>query len=385
MKILLLGGTGVLSKDIALHILSQGDNVYLLNRGNNRKDIPQHDKCHLIIGNIRDTEGIKRLMKDQDFDVVVDFLSFNSTHLQNTYGIFASKCKQYIFISSCCVFRRSEEDGVISENSPKPNTKLPYSIEKYDCEVLLKEISKFYPCKFTIVRPYITYGETRIPYGLSPLERYHWTLIGRILSGKPFFMWNDGSNRCSLLNTKDFAKIFYQLLLNSKAFNEDINITSNSNYTWKQVIEELYKILGSDVNNVVYIPQDDIVKQLPEYKESLLGDRSLNGIFDNSKLLMIAPKAKSILDNSITLHDGLVSTIDSYKQNNYYRGIDYRYDARIDRMLSRYIKTNDKRRKCIRFVDYLGNARKKDIAIYLFFRYSSDWLIDVLRKFKKYI
>lgn len=382
MEILLIGGTGVLSKDITLYCLSQGDKVFLLNRGNNKKDIPKHDKCHLIIGNIRNTEGIKTLMKDQDFDVVVDFLSFNSTHLKNTYEIFAPKCKQYIFISSCCVFRRSEADGVISENSPKPNNKLQYSIEKYECEVLLKEISSLYPCKYTIVRPYITYGETRIPYGLSPLERYHWTLIGRILSGKPFFLWNDGTNRCSLLNTKDFAKILYQLLLNNKAYNEDINITSNIDYSWNQVINELYEILGCDVHNVVYIPQDVIAKQLPEYKESLLGDRSLNGIFDNSKLLMIAPQTKSILENSITLHDGLVSTIDSYKHNSYYRGIDYRYDARVDRMLSRYLKNNDKRRKCIRFIDYLGNASKKDIAIYLFFRYSTDWLLDVLRKFK---
>ena len=208
-------------------------------------------------------------------------------------------------------------------------------------------------------------------------------MIGRILSGKPFFLWNDGSNRCSLLNTKDFAKIFYQLLLNNKAFNEDINITSNNDYSWNQVVKVLYNILGCDFNNVVFVPQDVIAKQLPEYKESLLGDRSLNGIFDNSKLLMIAPKAKFILGDSISLHDGLVSTIESYKQNNYYRGIDYRYDARVDRMLSRYLKNNDKRRDCIRFIDYLGNASKKDLAIYFFFRYSTDWLLDILRKFKK--
>ena len=86
MEILLIGGTGVLSKDITLYCLSQGDKVFLLNRGNNKNDIPKHDKCHLIIGNIRNTEGIKTLMKDQDFDVVVDFLSFNSTHLKNIQG-----------------------------------------------------------------------------------------------------------------------------------------------------------------------------------------------------------------------------------------------------------------------------------------------------------
>ena len=138
MKIFIIGGTGVLSSDIVAECLSHGDTLYVLNRGRNKSCINDSKKFHQIVCDIRNKEEVKRKIIGMSFDVVVDFLSFSPDQLNQTFNIFAPICKQYIFISSCCVFRRSHDDGVITEQSYKPNTLLSYGLNKYNCEEELK-------------------------------------------------------------------------------------------------------------------------------------------------------------------------------------------------------------------------------------------------------
>ena len=369
MNILLLGGTGVLSTDIAKYCIERHDSVAVVNRGNNTKFLPS--TCKTILCDIRDTARLREQTKGLNYDVVVDFLSYNKQQLRLTYDVFGNRCKQYIFISSSCVFERKVFP--INEDSPKPNIDLPYGRNKYECEIELDKISKNYACNYTIVRPYITYGDTRIPFGISPRMQYHWTLIGRILSGKPFFIWDDGVASCSLLHTSDFAKIFYNLLLNEKAYNTDINLADEKVYSWREMIQTLYSCLnkGNDIGNIISIPSVRIAEELPEYKDFVMADRSLNAIFDISKLESIVPEAKNILANRKSLEEGMRQTIQYYKSNNYLGGVDYTYDAKIDRMLLHVLPENSPHRKKIRYIDYLEEKKLENkVTYYLNLRFS---------------
>ena len=381
MIVFIIGGTGVLSTDIVKECLSHGDTLYVLNRGRNRQDIEYGKNYHQIVCDIRNKDGVRQIIAGKRFDVVIDFLSYTPEQLSQTYEIFAPLCKQYIFISSCCVYRRSVVDGVITEQSYKPNTVLSYGLNKYNCEERLKQLAKDAQCKYTIVRPYITYGDTRIPFGLSPLERYHWTLIGRILADKPFFIWDGGTNRCSLLHSSDFAKIFHYILLNPKAYNEDVNLTNNTFVKWIDVLEIIYDYLKRSKNGIISIRKEEISQHLPEFKESLMGDRSLEAVFDITKLYDIVPESRQLLEESKTLREGIIQTIESYKLHNYYKGIDYRYDARVDRMLVKYVLKSQKDK--IRFVDYLNYNKRRDIITYILYRYFPMWFIGIVRRLKK--
>ena len=223
-----------------------------MNRGHYNSQIPQN--VTIYKANIRDIEEVKVKVGKEKFDVVIDFLSFNVKHLQTSFEYFRDKCIQYIFISSACVFRRKTEDGILLESSPKPNNELSYSIEKYECEVWLRDNAKETDCKYTIVRPYITYGNTRIPFGIAPLARYHWTIVARIMNDKPMFVWDNGTALCTLTHTEDFAYNFVQLYLNKKAFNEDINFVGDQVYSWQEMLETLYELLDKDKKNIVSIP-----------------------------------------------------------------------------------------------------------------------------------
>lgn len=327
MNILIIGGTGVLSTDIVLRSLECRHDVTVLNRGHHVSEIPEGVK--IIKADVRNIDEVNRKMVGERFDVIVDFLSFTEKDLKTTFGLFKDKCTQYIFISSACVFRRSLEDDILLENSPKPNTNLPYSINKYACEKWLSANSERAKCKYTIVRPYITYGDTRIPFGIAPLARYHWTIVARILNGKPMFLWDNGTAKCTLTHSKDFAYNFVQLYLNEKAYNEDINLVGDYVYTWREMLETLYDILGKNKNNIVSISTNKIVKILPCFKEFLFGDRSLNAVFDNSKLKRIIPD----YHQSITLENGIKGTLNYYRKNGYLEGIDFKYDGRLDKLI----------------------------------------------------
>lgn len=360
MKILIIGGTGVLSTDILRRSTECAYDVSVLNRGNHNSQI--QGNVTIYKADIRNIAEVDASLGNAKFDVVVDFLSFNVNDLKATFGYFRNRCKQYIYISSACVFRRRAEDGIILEDSPKPNRDLPYSVKKYECEQWLLRNAKETDCKYTVVRPYITYGDTRIPFGIAPAAGYHWTIVSRINCNKPMFLWDGGIARCTLMHSKDFAYNFVQLYLNDKAYNEDINLVGDYVYSWRAMLEILYDILGGDKNNIVSIPTEQIALILPCYRDFLVGDRSLNAVFDNSKLKRCIPNFRQ----NIALREGMSETLNYYASNSCLNGIDYGYDGRVDKLIERVCKCR------LRFVDYLKSRSIRDKISYYVNKHLSD-------------
>ncbi len=326
MHILLVGGTGTLSSAVRNQALKVGHNVSIFNRGNNNADIPENVKIY--IGNFKDRNSLLSNFADNNnFDVVVDFLSRIPSDIERVYPVFKDHCRQYIFVSSACVYRRNEEDFPLVEDSPKPNKDWSYNIEKYECEQKLIEICKGSSPFYTIVRPYITYDERRIPLGIAPDYKYHATIIERIRAGKPLFVWDDGKAITTVTHTSDFAKAVVGLFLNEKAVNEDFHITSGYQYTGRELLENIFQCLGIKPN-IVTIPSERIVAILPQYASMLKGDRSLNAIFDNSKIKAAVPNLTFETD----IMNGLKQIINYYDSVSH-RNYDYAYEGQIDRLL----------------------------------------------------
>ena len=161
MKVLLIGGTGVLSTDVALYAIEKQMEVFLLNRGNRPDRIPKG--ANLIIADIRNVIDVESKVKDLYFDVVVDFLSYVPEHLKKVISVFENKCKQLIFISSATVYHKKTNDEIITEQTQLSNSFFKYAENKIKCEKFLIEQCEAAQLNYTIVRPYVTYGKTRIP------------------------------------------------------------------------------------------------------------------------------------------------------------------------------------------------------------------------------
>jgi putative NADH-flavin reductase len=70
MKVLFIGGTGIISTGVTQLAVERGIDLSLLNRGQSRKMIPSDVK--VIKGDIRDRKSASKLLKMHDFDVVVN-------------------------------------------------------------------------------------------------------------------------------------------------------------------------------------------------------------------------------------------------------------------------------------------------------------------------
>ena len=377
MKVLLIGGTGILSTDIVKECLKKGYEVYILNRGNRNNDIDSRVK--VIIGDIRNVEQIREKIKSEHFDVVIDFLSFNKEQLKNTISLFENKCDQFIFISSATVYRKTEKGERITEKTELINEDWEYAQGKIECEEFLKENYKEKGQCYTIVRPYVTYSERRIPFAIIPSK--HWTLANRILLGKPILLWNGGKAICTLTQTKDFAIGIVGLFKNEKAYQEDFHITTDYTLTWKEALEDIGKALGKEPI-IADVPSVFIAKYLPEYKGVLYGDKGLDRIFDNSKIKSVVPEFNA----STKFEDGIKETINYYKENTAMQGIDYQWDAKIDGIIDKYYKSINKKdydKTKLSLKAYKNNLSSKQRLNYLSAR--NITLYNFLRKIKRLI
>src|SRR5690554_7324206 len=74
MKVLFIGGTGLISEAVSKLAVESGIELYLFNRGQRTDAIPQG--AHVITGDIRDAKAAKEILKNYSFDVVVDWVAF---------------------------------------------------------------------------------------------------------------------------------------------------------------------------------------------------------------------------------------------------------------------------------------------------------------------
>ena len=377
MRVLLIGGTGLLSTEILKCLLGQGHELSIINRG--RSSSPFQDMIKIYKADINKTKNVQNLLKSIEFDVVVDFVSYTVAELKNVLNIFALKCDQFIFISTACVYRRNNKDGIIREDSPLINPNWIYSKNKADCEKFLITRASELGLNYTIVRPYITYGNKRLPFGILPDNGYHWTYISRILNDKPVFLWDDGKAICTLTHVADFAKGVVGLIGNKCAYNEEFNVTGDETYTWEEVLLMIGKQLGKELF-IEKIPSVFIVDNLPELKGILIGDRCLDAIFDNSKIKKTIPS----LSFGMTLENGIDEVLESYKKNNFYKGIDYVWDAKIDRLICNYQKKNNKSYNCnMRYIDYLNDKSVYNHLIYYMNRHYSNRFVSKISQILK--
>lgn len=368
-KVLIIGGTGVLSTAVTKEALRQQVEVTMINRGRRRNKIPSGVK--LIVSDKDDHPLIEQKLKGQHFDAVIDFLCYNENELESSFLFYADYTKQYFFISSAAVYNNSIP-GACQEDHPKVQPLWSYSVKKWKSEEKLMELAKQRGICYTIVRPMVTYDDTRIPYGIAPLYGFHWTLVERILHNKPIITWNHGENRCNMMRVEDFAVGLVGLIGNEKAYNEAFNICGDEMPSFRDVLDIIGEWAGHEVTTIDIDPYF-YAQENPGIAGELLGGRAITTIIDNTKIKSVAPAFKQ----TITIRDGIKRTLEAYKAQNYQKGIDWSFEALTDKTIYHWCRKKGLKNQqySLVFVDYLGNAMIKDRYSYWLRKNSDHWLV----------
>lgn len=292
MKVLFIGGTGLISEAVSKLALERGIELYLFNRGKRDEFVPVGAK--VIKGDIRDPLAAAAALEGHKFDVVVDWIAFTPEHVSTDITLFRGRTDQYIFISSASAYQKPPVHYIITEDAtPLENKYWQYSRDKIACEQLLLAEQAATGFPVTIVRPSFTYGDTMIPAALNSWP-HPWSIIARMRAGLSIVVHGDGSSLWTMTHNTDFAKGFVGLLGRAEAIGQAYHITSDEVLTWNQIYEAIGAAAGVEPK-LVHISSEFLISFDTELEGGLLGDKAVTSVFDNRKIKSLVPEFEATL------------------------------------------------------------------------------------------
>ena len=282
MKVLLLGGTGAMGVPLQKHLVKQGHEVHVTSRSQRKSDeIIFHQ------GDGHDISFVSELLHHH-FDVIIDFMSYKTDEFVSRLKQFLDTTSQYVFISSARVYAPS--DSVLTEESERLldvcTDKDYLQTDEYALAKAREENCLFNSGRknYTIVRPGITYYNSRLQYYLG--EKEEW--LFRYLNNKRIVMPKDCCNIFTTMTNGDEVAYAISLLVgNERAIGETVHIAGATAVTWEEVNSIYSKVLVSRFGRAPeYYYVDDwekIGKSLGRYYQ-LKYARGVSRRFDNSKL-----------------------------------------------------------------------------------------------------
>lgn len=322
MKILFIGGTGNISLATSRALLSEGHQLWLLNRTGQH---PELQGANFIRGDI-DSGDIQRKVREPEWDVVVNWIAFTAADVARDIELFRGNTRQYVFISSASCYQNPGPTPLISERTPLENPFWEYSRNKIAAERTLIAASESEDFPATIVRPSHTYS-TVIPLTIGGWQEY--TAVARMKQGKPVVVQGDGTSLWTLTHAEDFARGFIGLLGNRAALGEDFHITADEFLSWNEIYQFTAEAAGAEAR-IVHVTSDRICAIASEYTGTLLGDKSVSAIFDNSKIKRLVPDFRA----QIPYREGIKRTLALFEADASRQVINPATEALIERLIA---------------------------------------------------
>ena len=261
LRVLFIGGTGVISSACVREAVARDVEVFVLNRGQSTTR-PLPAGVREVRADARDPRSVTQALDGLDFDSVVDFVAFDPEHVRADVDRFRGRTGQYIFISTASAYQTPPARLPVTESTPLRNPFWQYSRDKIACEDLLVAEYRGSGFPATIVRPSHTYDATKTVLSGG------WTTLARMLAGKPVIVHGDGTSLWTVTHNTDFARAFVPLLGHWRTLGEAFHITSDDVLTWDQIARTLGAALGL-TPRIVHVPSDVIAARDPEWGAGL--------------------------------------------------------------------------------------------------------------------
>ncbi|WP_433044113.1 SDR family oxidoreductase [Dactylosporangium sp. CS-033363] len=324
MKVLFIGGSGIISSACSRLAVERGIDLYVLNRGAS-KQRPLPESATLLQADIHDPAAVREAISGLSFDAVVDWVAFTPDDVRADIELFRGRTGQYVFISSASAYQTPPARLPIVESSPLRNPFWQYSRNKIACEDLLVQVYRDKGFPATIVRPSHTYDRTLVPFDGG------WTVPARMRAGKEIVVHGDGTSLWTLTHHEDFARAFVPLLGHPRAVGDTFQITGDDYLTWNQIAEQLASALGTTAK-IVHVPSDAIAAADPEWGAGLLGDKAHSMVFDNSKVRALVPDYVA----TIPFHQGAREIAAWFDEDPSRQTVDERLDKVMDDLVARF-------------------------------------------------
>lgn len=327
MNVLVLGGTGVISRAIVTLLLQKNHTVTVFNRG--RQTRSDSGDVRQITGDRLNREDFESRMRRESFDAVIDMICFNEADARSTVAAFRDNSGQIIICSSVAAYKRPYHSvpTVESAESLFDDPTFVYAWEKAEVERYLNEEIRTNQLPVTIIRPSLTYGPGAANVGVL---RQNYGIIDRIRKGKPLVMFGDGSTPWSFTFAPDLAKAFVGVVGNTQTYGQAYHACSEERCRWEDLYLEFGKVLGLEPQ-IVHISSELLVAANPDLFSHIYLEKTFSGLFDNSKIRSVIPDFAC----DISLHDGIKMMVDWFEQEA--NQVDPQKDIMEDRLVELFM------------------------------------------------
>jgi UDP-glucuronate 4-epimerase len=261
-KTLVTGGAGFIGSHTSRALLSQGDEVVIVDNFNDyyNPGIKEKNVEDLVANgaelhrlDIRDQEGVAKLVALTKPDKIVhiaaragvrpsiqDPLLYEQVNVGGTVNLLeaarASEVPHFVFASSSSVYGNSDKIP-FSEDQPVDNPISPYAATKRAGEMFCENYSRLFGLQTTCLRFFTVYG----PSGRPDMAPYLFTKA--ISAGRPIKRFGDGSTKRDYTFISDIVAGVVAATENPFPF-EIINLGNHQTVSLTEFITTIEDILG---------------------------------------------------------------------------------------------------------------------------------------------
>lgn len=335
MRILIIGGTGLISSALARECDARGDELTLITRGlHGSTGAPASAK--VIHADATDADALRTALRGarlrrERWDAVVQFVAFQPQQVAEDVVTFAPLTDRYVLIATSAAYATFERFHLLTEDMTLENTEWAYASDKIACEDALRKDAPPAGLDFTIVRPAHTYGDSKIP-AFTGNSRHPWTVVDRMRRGADIVIPGDGTALWTVTHASDVATGIRGLLDTEASRGLAVHVVSNEALTWTGLYRAIAHAAGlTDAqfeSQVVHVPADALIAATPSQAGSIRGDKMHCAVYDTSLLRSLVPDWEARTPFAV----GVGNAIDAFETHPEWQTIDPNANAMFDRL-----------------------------------------------------
>jgi nucleoside-diphosphate-sugar epimerase len=284
MNVLIIGGTGLISRGIVKHLLARDARVTMFNRG--QRENTRHRQVVTIQGDRNDFDAFERAFRDQTFDAVIDMICFNGPQAESDVRAFGGRCGHFIFCSTVCTYGVNVPPHVLIDETFPMAPISEYGRNKVACEKIFMQAHERGQMPVTVIRPSHTYGPGAPLIDNLEFDPTSWDRMER---GLPVLCAGDGLGLWVSTHRDDCGKLFAYAAMNPKTFGQSYNATRDEIFTWRDYIRDAASVIGKPAN-VIFMPADWIVAHDPKRFGLLREITQFHGAYSSAKAKRDVPQ-----------------------------------------------------------------------------------------------
>jgi|UniRef100_UPI00404A0A4E nucleoside-diphosphate-sugar epimerase len=301
MKVLIIGGTGLISTGIVKALKTRHADITVFNRGQTENRIGEVQ--HLLGDRNEFAAFEKTMITSSQWDVVIDMICFNAEQAASDVRAFAGRCEHFIFCSTVCTYGNTQTVLPTVETTPQ-NPHSDYGRGKVACEQVFLKAHAEGNFPVTILRPSHTYGP-----GGPVINNIGWepTFVDRVRRGLPIIVSGDGHGLWQSAYSEDVGVGFAYAARNPKCFGQAYNITADEVVTWDEYTIRTAAAIGAPAPRIVHLPSDLLLAIDRERYLALAEIFRYHGVYSNEKLKRAVPEFR----NATSYEEGVRRTVES--------------------------------------------------------------------------